>query len=347
MAIFYTDTGSIGKLQVSGSGTSIFSISGSSGPLFDVSDISIATTNIFTITSASIDVFNIDRNQIIDISGSLNIQSTTAGTALELYGASAANILYASSSGRIGIGTNNPSGRFDISYPGILNDPTILVGADDTGGTTRTNNTTKLARLAVAHYNNSATSSTILAASSTGTANILFIGGGSAYMNSANSIQFYTGATTASLTGVEIMRLSGSREMIVSASVFITGSLTVSQSITTLHLIGNSAVPTVAVGTGAGTGAAGSVVGTDIAGALRLRTGTAPAALARIGTVSFSAPYASPPYVIFSPANTGSAALSSSFGIHVTSSTTGFSAFSGISALPVNLQLSWSYHVIQ
>jgi hypothetical protein len=276
----------------------------------------------------------------------LHISSSTGGV-FEIDGSGSANTFYVTSSARIGIGTNTPAGKFDIAYPGILNNPTILLGADDTAGTTRTNNTDKLARIAVAHYSNTATSSAILAASSTATANILFVGGGSAYMNSANSIQFYIGATTASLTGTEILRLSGSGQIIITGSTIITGSVNISGSTTTNRIIGNSPTPTVAVGTGAGTGASGGVIGTDLAGALRLRTGTAPAALAQIGTVTFSVPYTSAPYVIFSATNTGSAALSSSFAIYVTSSTTSFTAFSNISALPVNLQLSWSYAVFQ
>lgn len=70
MAIFYTDTGSFGKVSVSGSGNSIFSISGSNGSLLDVSDIT-AGANVFQLTSASVDIFKIDQSKNVQVSGSL------------------------------------------------------------------------------------------------------------------------------------------------------------------------------------------------------------------------------------------------------------------------------------
>jgi hypothetical protein len=364
-------SGSSNVVNFRGSGStitsSLFTVDGASGRLFSVNDsLSGSLFSVNTIAGLPvIEAFSDNTVRIgqfgqkaLFISQSfvgvgienptvkLHISSSTGGV-FEIDGAGSANTFYVSSSARIGIGTNTPVGKFDISYAGALNDPTILLGADDTATTTRTNNTTKLARIAVAHYNNSATSSTILAASSTATANTLFIGGGSAYMNSANSIQFYIGATTASLIGTEILRLSGSGQIIITGSTIITGSVNISGSTTTNRIIGNSVLPTIAVGTGAGTGPAGSVVGSDLAGAVRLRTGTTPAALAQIGTVTFSVPYISAPYVIFSAASTASAAISQSSGIYITSSTTGFTAFSNITALPASTQFTWSYAVFQ
>ena len=85
MAIFYTDTGSLGILEVSGSsifsgssnvvrvqgsGSNILTISGSNGSILEISDITPGV-DIFTITSASIDVFTIDSTQNVTISGSL------------------------------------------------------------------------------------------------------------------------------------------------------------------------------------------------------------------------------------------------------------------------------------
>ena len=88
MAIFYTDTGSLGKLEVSGStilsssaghvlkiqgsGSGIFSISGSKGSLFEISDTDNVGA-IFTIESASIEVFKIGTNKDVSISGSLAV----------------------------------------------------------------------------------------------------------------------------------------------------------------------------------------------------------------------------------------------------------------------------------
>lgn len=85
MAIFYTDTGSLSRLEISGSslfsgsshvlkvqgsGSNIVTISGSNGSILEISDITPGV-DIFTITSASIDVFSIDSAQNVTISGSL------------------------------------------------------------------------------------------------------------------------------------------------------------------------------------------------------------------------------------------------------------------------------------
>jgi hypothetical protein len=86
MAIFYTDTGSFNKLDISGSlaisgsGSAILSISGSTGGLLEVSDLT-AGANIFQITSASIDIFKIDQSKNVRISGSLIVTGSIIGNA--------------------------------------------------------------------------------------------------------------------------------------------------------------------------------------------------------------------------------------------------------------------------
>jgi hypothetical protein len=97
MAIFYTDTGSLNRLEVSGSvlisgsGNSILSISGSSGGLLEVSDLT-AEANVFQITSASIDIFTIHSNKKVAITGSLiateGITGSLFGTASQATSAS-------------------------------------------------------------------------------------------------------------------------------------------------------------------------------------------------------------------------------------------------------------------
>jgi len=358
-------SGSSNVVNFRGSGSvatsSIFTVDGAAGRLFSVND-SLSGSLFSVNTIAGLPVIEAFSDNTVRIgqfgqkalfvsqsrvgigteipTGLLHITGSTGNT-FEIDGANASNTLTVSSSGRVGIGTDTPAGRFDISYPGILNDPTILVGADDTGTTTRTNNTTKLARIAVAHYSNTATSSAILIASSTATANTLFIGGGSAYMNTANSIQFYTATTTASLIGTETMRISGSGE------IFLYGNSTISGSTSTIHLIGTSTAPSIIAGTGAGTSPAGTVSGSDLAGILRLLTGTTPTANAPIATLTFKLPYSTIPAVILYPYSSASAQLTGSYSIFVTSSTTSFTAFSGNIGLPASTQFSWSYHVIQ
>lgn len=89
MAIFYTDTGSLGQLEVSGStilsassgnvlhvkgsGKNIFSVSGSKGSLLEISEIDSTNPEIYVISSASIDIFKILSNKVVAISGSMVI----------------------------------------------------------------------------------------------------------------------------------------------------------------------------------------------------------------------------------------------------------------------------------
>jgi len=244
-------SGTANLLNIRGSGSSatqsLFTVDGAAGRLFSVND-SLSGSLFSVNTIAGLPVIEAFSDNTVRIgqygqkalfvsqsrvgigteipTALLHITGST-GNIFELDGSGSINALIVSSSGRIGIGTDTPAGRFDISYPGNLNDPTILLGADDTGGTSRTNNTTKVARIGVAHYSSSATASAILIADSNATDNRVFIGGGSSYLNAATQILFYTGPTTASLTGTEKLRISGSGQIIVSSSVSISGSLTV------------------------------------------------------------------------------------------------------------------------
>jgi hypothetical protein len=87
MAIFYTDTGSLGRLEVTGStamsgssnvlhvkgsGSAILVVSGSTGGLMEISDVG-AANQIFVISSGSKDVLYIDKTQNVVISGSLTV----------------------------------------------------------------------------------------------------------------------------------------------------------------------------------------------------------------------------------------------------------------------------------
>jgi hypothetical protein len=252
-------SGSANVLNVRGSGSSatqsLFTVDGAAGRLFSVND-SLSGSLFSVNTIAGLPVIEAFSDNTVRIgqygqkalfvsqsrvgigtetpTALLHITSST-GTIFELDGSGSSNAFSVSSSGRVGIGTDTPAGRLDVVYGGLLNDPTILLGANDNGTTIRTNNTAKIARIGVAHYSSSATASTILIADSTDTANRVFIGGGSAYMNAATEVLFYTAPTTASLIGTEKMRISGSGQIIISSSVSVSGSVTV----TTGSIIGN------------------------------------------------------------------------------------------------------------
>lgn len=104
MPIFYTDTGSLGQLEVSGSGnilnvkgsgSNILVVSGSQGSLLEISDLSPGA-NIFTIASGSVDVLTIDTAKNVSISGSLTITgSFIATTTLEVTASQAVSASYA------------------------------------------------------------------------------------------------------------------------------------------------------------------------------------------------------------------------------------------------------------
>ena len=93
MAIFYTDSGSLRDLTVSGStvmsasrgialqvkssGSTIFSVSGSGGEIFNISDIG-SSTSLFTVASGSTTILNIDNTKNVSISGSLVVTGSTS-----------------------------------------------------------------------------------------------------------------------------------------------------------------------------------------------------------------------------------------------------------------------------
>lgn len=87
MAIFYTDTASLGKVDISGSGnilnvvgsgSAIFVVSGSGGTLFEISDSS--GEDLFAVASSSIDILKVTREKVISVSGSLQVTGSITGS---------------------------------------------------------------------------------------------------------------------------------------------------------------------------------------------------------------------------------------------------------------------------
>jgi hypothetical protein len=74
---------------------------------------------------------------------------------------------------------------------------------------------------------------------------------------------------------------------------------------TTTHLVGNSGVPAVSTGPGAGPNATATIVGSDLAGTITLTTSVAdtPIVAATIVALTFSIAYTAPPIVLMMPAN--------------------------------------------
>jgi len=102
--------------------------------------------------------------------------------------------------GNVGINTASPSTTLDVSGN------VVLVGSES-GVTTRTTSTTKLARLAMPPFTNTNTNVSLLVGATTSTENIVVVGGGAFGQSAATSISFNTGATTTTDIGTERMRI--------------------------------------------------------------------------------------------------------------------------------------------
>lgn len=111
------------------------------------------------------------------------------------------------------------------------------------------------------------------------------------------------------------------------------------------HIIGNTAAPTVVVGTGAGTGATTSVIGTDLAGTITVVAGTLPTASAVISTLTFNKAYASAPFCVFSASNSNAGLASLS--VYETSTATTMVLNATTSALTAALTFTWNYNCAQ
>ena len=143
-----------------------------------------------------------------------------------------------------------------------------------------------------------------------------------------------------------ILQQTGSQAL--SGSLVIdSGSIRVaSGSIFTPKVLGNTATPVMAAGTGAGSGPTISISGSDVAGYIRVLTGTGPASKNDIITVTFASAYSGLPYVLVTPASySSSLATGGVSGTFTTASTTGFTMFSGDGALRGATAYTWSYHV--
>ena len=141
--------------------------------------------------------------------------------------------------------------------------------------------------------------------------------------------------------------ISGSSHTTI-GNLALTGSLSVSGSVSANKIIGNSTTPTMLSGSGAGSTSAAtiSITGSDAAGIIRILTGTVPTAKSGIVDITFSSAYSSLPYVLVTPASySSSLSLGGVSGTFSTASSTGFTIFSGDGALRPSTAYSWSYHV--
>lgn len=112
------------------------------------------------------------------------------------------------------------------------------------------------------------------------------------------------------------------------------------------RLAGGSTSPTIAANAGAGTSPTIAITGSDLAGKISLTTGTLPTLSADVFTVTFTGAFDATPYVVFSPANSATAALSGLGMVYVTATTTTFKFTVGATALGAATAYAWNYEVI-
>ncbi|MDO8567002.1 MAG: DUF5011 domain-containing protein [bacterium] len=116
--------------------------------------------------------------------------------------AQATSTIFISSTGNLGIGTTTPGALLDVSAGGVG----FILGADNAANT-RTNATTKSARIASYHYTNAEEPVGMIFANNDAGANYLHFGGGSSLMNSATDMTFYTSANNITTTGTARMKI--------------------------------------------------------------------------------------------------------------------------------------------
>ncbi|MDB5245384.1 MAG: hypothetical protein JWN90_489 [Parcubacteria group bacterium] len=109
------------------------------------------------------------------------------------------------STGTIGIGTTTPNAALDISYGNIA-----LELGGDSGAFTRTDATSKLARVVTAPYLNSTLPTAAFIATNASATSQLSIGGGSGLAYAATQLDFYTALTSTTTTGTSRLTINSS-----------------------------------------------------------------------------------------------------------------------------------------
>lgn len=114
------------------------------------------------------------------------------------------------------------------------------------------------------------------------------------------------------------------------------------------HVSGNQSIGAVVLGTGSGTGATATTTAcTDMAGLIRITTGTTPSATSAMITITFGTAYTAAPNVIITAANANSAAITGAMQIFPTGNTTNLVLTSGTVGLTGATIYTWYYQIVQ
>ena len=120
-------------------------------------------------------------------------------------------------SGNLGVGVTNPTAILDVGNSATTNF-TAIFGAD-ANASTRTDATDKVSRIGIPHYTNSEEPAAILFAQSGSSFNTLTFGGGTALMNAANFIDFYTASNNTTTSGTRALRIDNSQRVAIGTDV--------------------------------------------------------------------------------------------------------------------------------
>lgn len=128
-------------------------------------------------------------------------------------------------------------------------------------------------------------------------------------------------------------------------------ALTVGGAVSVTKLVGSSTAPTIARGSGLGTGASTVVSvtnATDLSGIIGVVTGTtALGTSTTLATVTFNTPYTTAPNVVIYPANAAAMNLVKGTEVYPTSTASVMTINTNTAALSSGTTYSWTYHVIQ
>lgn len=230
-------------------------------------------------------------------------------------------------------GTTTSTGNPTLYVKGntVTGDPSSLTNITRSyfTGSTFTDNTTSASGTCSTIYTSDAWDATTIAASNT---SVTYV--------AASTLQIH-----APVAGTNVTLLKKYAIYAVSGNIGIQAGWIEPNSI---RPSGNNV--TSSAGSGAGTSPTLTVTGTDIAGKIVLTTGSSPSASATVAQVTYNVGYATQPYVIITPANAITAALSGNAVVYSSDSSSGSNSFiltSGSTALAGATAYIWYYHVIQ
>ncbi len=171
---------------------------GSADTLGLISGEGVAATTPAVLASSQIAFVADGAPTATAVPGKIAFRTASTGTPVER--------MVLTSTGRLGLNVAAPTAALDVSS-GVS--PAVVLGADS-GGTTRTNVTTKVARIAIPHYTNAELPFGMISGISSATENAIEIGSNTAATNSATAIRMYTNTTrTAGTLGTERVRITG------------------------------------------------------------------------------------------------------------------------------------------